>query len=89
MGKRKSVGRVRLNTGQHRRVLITAAVLGILGFIPMALRLYDLMVVQYDKYAALALKNQSRTTTVAADRGSIYDRNMEVLACSVTVQDLY
>ena len=78
-----------MDTGQHRRVLIIAAVLGILCFIPMSLRLYDLMILQYDKYAQLALDNQSRTTGVSADRGSIYDRNMEVLACSVTVEDVY
>ena len=87
--KRKPAGRIRADTGQHRRVLIVAALLGLLGFVPMALRLYSLMVVQYDHYADLALKNQTRTTPVAADRGCIYDRNMNILACSVTVEHVY
>ncbi len=85
----KPTGRIRADTGQHRRVLIVAALLGLLGFVPMALRLYQLMVTQYDYYADLALKNQTRTTSVAADRGCIYDRNMNILACSVTVEYVY
>ena len=87
--KKKQLRRVRADTGQHRRVLVVAALLGIVGFIPMAVRLFDLMVLQYDRYAALALENQTRTTFVAADRGSIYDRNMEVLACNIPVEDVY
>lgn len=75
-------GRARMDTGQHRRVLLTALMLGILGFLPVGLRLYDLMVRQYPYYSALAQRNQTRATTVAADRGMILDRNMNVLAAS-------
>ena len=85
----KKVGRVRLDTGQHRRILMVAALLGLLGFVPLIARLYQLMVVQYDYYAQKALQNQSRTTGVAADRGYIYDTNMNIMACSVTVEHVY
>ena len=85
----KPIGRIRLDTGQHRRVLIVAVLMGILGFVPVGLRLYELMVGQYDYYAKRALQNQSRTTGVAADRGYIYDTNMNVLACSTTVEHVY
>ncbi len=78
-----------MDTGQHRRVLIVAILLGVLGFIPVGVRLYELMVVQYEYYAQRALQNQSRTTGVAADRGYIYDTNMNVLACSTTVEHVY
>ena len=77
------------DSGQHRRILAVAAVLGCLGFLPVALRLYDLMVTNYDYYSQLALRNQTRTTTVTADRGVIYDRNMNILACSVSVENVY
>ena len=70
-------------------MLIVAALLGVLGFVPVAVRLYELTVRQYDYYAQKALQNQSRTTSVAADRGYIYDTNMNVLACSVTVEHVY
>ena len=65
------------------------AVLGIAAFLPVALQLYNLMIRQYDHYSLLALRNQTRTTSVTADRGTIYDRNMNILARSVTVENVY
>lgn len=82
-------GRVRLDSGHHRRILAAAVILGILGFVPVILRLWQLMVTDYDYYAALALKNQSRTTAVMADRGMILDRNLNIMAQSVTRQTVY
>ena len=64
-------------------------VLGLAAFLPMALRLYHLMIQSYDYYAGLALRNQTRTTTVTAERGDIYDRNMNILATSVSVENVY
>ena len=52
-------------------------------------RLYELMIVQYDYYANLALRNQTRTTSVSARRGEIYDRNMNVLATNQGVENIY
>ena len=87
--QRSDVTRVRFDSGQHRRILWTAAVLGILAFVPIGFQLYHLMVRQYDYYAAKALRNQTRTTTVTANRGDIFDRNMNVLATSVSVENVY
>ena len=81
--------RIRADSGQHRRILAVMALFGVLLFLPVALRLYDLMVAKYDYYAYLALRNQSRTTTVNAPRGTIFDTNMNVLACSVSVENVY
>jgi len=86
---KKEYTRVRGDSGQKRRILGVALLLGIVGFIPMLLRLYVLMVSDYSYYADLALRNQSRSTTVGAERGSIYDRNMNVLAYSCGVQTVY
>ena len=61
--------------------------LGAVAFVPIGAQLYRLMISQYDYYSKLALRNQTRTTTVTADRGSIYDRNMNILAASVTVEN--
>ena len=92
MGKKSGKNRydrLRLNSGQHRRIMLTALTLGVLVFVPVGLRLYTLMIRDYDYYAGLALRNQTRTTTVTADRGDIYDRNMNILATSVSVENVY
>ena len=75
--------------GQHRRILVVMCLLGFGAFLPIGLQLYGLMVRQYDYYASLALRNQTRTTLVTADRGNIYDCNMNILAGSVSAPDVY
>ena len=64
-------------------------VFGLVAFIPVCAQLYRLMVYDYDYYSSLALKNQTRVTKVAADRGTIYDRNMNILAMSAGVDNVY
>jgi len=87
--KKQEYIRFRGDTAQHYRILAVMAVLGFAAFLPVALQLYSLMVDQYDYYSAKALRNQTRTTSVTADRGSIYDVNMNVLARSVGVENIY
>ena len=87
--RKKRYGRLRGDTGQHHRIAVVAAIFGVLAFIPMSFRLYDLMVKNHGYYSDLALKNQTRTTSVTADRGVIYDRNMNILACSQSVENVY
>ena len=89
MAKKREFHRVRRDTGQHRRITYTALFLGILAFIPVIAQLSALMVRDYDYYARLALRNQTRTTQVTADRGLIYDRNMNIMACSKSVENVY
>ena len=81
--------RLRLNSGQHRRILLVMLVMGLLAFVPVGLRLYQLMIEEYDYYSAQALRNQTRTTSVTAHRGDILDRNMNILATSVSVENVY
>ena len=89
MGKQPKPRKGLKDLGQHRRILILMALLGLLAFVPVALQLWDLMIRQYDYYSSLALKNQLRTTLVPADRGNIYDRNRNLLAGSQEAPDLY
>ena len=65
------------------------AFLGIAAFLPTALQLYRLMILEHEYYSGLALRNQTRTTSVAASRGTLYDRNMNILACSESVVNIY
>ena len=85
----KEYDRLRRNSGQHRRIGLVMLLLGFLAFAPVLWRLYRLMITDYDYYAQLALRNQTRSTTVMPHRGDIYDRNMNILATSVTVENVY
>ena len=87
--KKNVYRRIRGDSGQLRRIRIAMAVLGLTAFLPVAVRLYDLTVNQYDTYTALALINQSRSTSITPERGLIYDRNMNILADSKTVENVY
>ncbi len=87
--RKQEYARVRMDSGQHRRIRVAALLLGVLAFVPVALRLYQLMVTQYDYYSDIAQRNQTRSTTVTADRGTIYDCNMNILAVSRTVENIY
>ncbi len=75
--KKRQISRLRADSGQHQRIMLVTVVLAVLAFVPVVLRLYKLTVVEYDYYAAKALRNQTRTTAVTAERGNIYDRNMK------------
>ena len=80
--------RLRMNTGQHRRIRIAMA-LTVTALLAAAVRLYVLMVMSHTEYEQLALRNQSRTTQVSSPRGTIYDRNMNILACDTAVEHIY
>ena len=83
------ISRLRLDRGQHNRIMLVMILLGILAFVPVIFRLYRLMVSEYEIYGAKALRNQTRTTAVSPRRGMIYDRNMNILASSVDVEHVY
>ena len=89
MSVKREHERIRADSGQHRRILLMALLLGFVAFIPVGARLYSLMVTHYDYYSRQALRNQTRTTQVTAHRGEIYDRNMNILATSQTVENVY
>ena len=92
MGKRsgkKTYERVRLDSARQRRLWLTMGVFCLGTLLLIGWRLYRLMIVQYDYYANLALRNQTRTTAVAAQRGEIYDRNMNILATNRGVENIY
>ena len=81
--------RVRMDTARNLRIRLGALILGTLAFFPIAARLLQLTVVDYGYYTAKALNNQTRSTAVLTERGMIYDRNMNVLAVSRSVEHVY
>lgn len=81
--------RVRMDSAQHLRLLLGGLALGVLAFLPIFARLLQLMVVDFGYYSAKALNNQTRSTAVLSERGTVYDRNMNILAQSQGVEQLY
>lgn len=77
------------NRTMLRRTLFLAAVCGVLAFAVLAVRLYVLQIRDHELYEGLALSQQLRTTGTSAVRGTIYDRNMNVLAMSADVENVY
>ena len=73
----------------RRGVFVLLILLGIASFAVLAGRLVKLMLVDHEYYQSKAIGNQTRSTSVTASRGTIYDRNMEVLAASVSVENIF
>lgn len=71
------------------RTFILMILCGVVLFIPLVATLYNLMITEHDKYEELAIQNQTRSTPLSAARGVIYDRNMNILASSTTVETIF
>ena len=81
--------RDRSNRALLSRTFILLVVCGILAFLPLAATLCSLMIGQHDRYEELAVESQTRSTVITASRGTIYDRNMNILAVSATVENVF
>ena len=52
-------------------------------------RLFQLQIIEYDYYQNKVINNIQRTTTLKAERGEIYDTNMNLLASNYTVYRIF
>ena len=77
------------NRTMLRRTLFLMIVCGIVAFSVLAIRLYKLQIVDHDFYEDMAISQQMRETSSSASRGKIYDCNMNVLAMSADVENVY
>ncbi len=77
------------NRGMIGRTLSLMVVFGIVAFIVLVMRLYKVQIVDHELYESNAIEQQVRDTTISANRGAIYDRNMNTLAMSATVSTVY
>lgn len=73
----------------RRGIVLLMAVFGVLAFAVLVGRLVKLMLIDHEYYESKAIGNQTRSTSVTASRGTIYDRNMDVLAASASVENIF
>lgn len=86
--KKRKAQKENSNRPYLRRILLACVVISLM-FVVLCGRLFWVMIVQHDYYEKAAIDNQTRSTSVGADRGTIYDCNMNVLANSVTVENVF
>ena len=86
---RKSEKVRRANRIIQNRTMILMAVLGVLVFLILVIKLFSLQILRHDELEAKALYQQTRSTEVAATRGTIYDRNGNIMAISATAETVF
>lgn len=70
------------------RTLLLMAVCGVLMFIPLIWKLWDIAILHHDDYQRRAGDQWNLDLAISAQRGNIYDRNGNVMAMSATVYKL-
>ena len=66
-----------------RRIYVVAAVL-LIGLVVVAVRLIKLQVIDGDQYATIARRQYESRVTLQAERGTLFDRNGNLLATNST-----
>lgn len=78
----------KINGTGMRRIVILAGIFGVLTFVILFCKLWNLQVTQHDYLENLAVTQQTREVTSTAHRGTIYDANGDILAISGSVQNV-
>lgn len=72
-----------------RRTLFLMAVFGIGAFVLLLARLYKLQIIDHETYESMAIEQQLRSVPSSTMRGTIYDTNLNTLAVSASVDNVY
>ena len=84
--RRKSDAARRANQVIRTRTVLVMVLLGVVTFILLFWKLYDLQINQHEKLQADAVKQQTSSSVVTASRGTVYDRNGSTVAISATAE---
>lgn len=76
----------RANQVIRTRILWVMTLLGVVTFVALFFKLYDLQIRQHDTLQERAAHQQTRSAVITASRGSILDRNGYVMAASATAE---
>ena len=77
------------NQRMLRRTLFLMIVCGIAAFIVLIGKLFDLQIRHHEELESAAIEQQIRETAIDSGRGTIYDRNMKILAMSASADTIY
>lgn len=70
------------------RTIALMCVFGIITFLPLLWKLWQIQIVDHEKYEKMAIDQQTRDMPVTAPRGTIYDTRGNILAISEDVQNV-
>lgn len=85
---RKSEAARRANQIIRGRTLLMMLLLGVVSFLVLFWKLYDLQINHYEEMQARAVSQQTREVSINASRGTIYDKNHNILASSTTAETI-
>lgn len=87
--RRKTDAARRGNQVIRTRTVLVMALLGVVTFGALFLKLFNLQIRQHDELQEKAVAQQTRSTVITASRGTIYDRNGHPLAVSATAENVF
>ena len=84
--RRKSDAARRANQVIRGRTMLIMLLLGVASFTVLFWKLYDLQINRHDELKAEAVSQQTDSMVISASRGTIYDKNGEIMAISYDVE---
>ena len=85
---RKSESIRRANRIIQTRSFVLMILMGVVMFVLLFFRLFDLQIVQHEELQSKAVSQQTRRTVVTASRGTIYDASGNILAISSSAETI-
>lgn len=87
--KRKSDAARRANQVIRGRTMLIMLLLGVASFTVLFWKLYDLQINRHDELKAEAVSQQTDSMVISASRGTIYDKNGEIMAISYSTETVF
>lgn len=84
--RRKSDAARRANQVIRGRTMLIILLLGVASFTVLFWKLYDLQINRHDELKAEAVSQQTDSMVISASRGTIYDKNGEIMAISYSTE---
>lgn len=86
--RRKSDAARRANQVIRGRTMLIMLLLGVASFTVLFWKLYDLQINRHDELKAEAVSQQTDSMVISASRGTIYDKNGEIMAISYSTETI-